>query len=1323
VTVFNPAPGGGTSNALPFNIETPPNPVPSIAGLNPDVVDAGGPGFLLTITGAGFNASSQVRWNGSPRPTTFISATHLTTIVTASDTTAAGQANITVFNSAPGGGTSNAVILTIKPAPKSTPVLKSLSPDSAKAGGPSFPLIVSGAGFTVDSVLRWDGSPRATSFISSSQLTATISASDITTAGVANVTVVASGMTSNTLPFSVTNMPPPAPTLSSISITQVAPGARHVSLILVGSHFRLGAKVLISQPPQNSSAAGDIVVESVTRISDTTIVAQISVGERATSGMRFVDVVNEDNSTTGKGGTQTSQSLRVESATSLAAPLAIRNLVITNPHNGALLTQGDEVYPEAILAGAGTGTVSGQWVWDGNVLEQFFVTFTGGQTTSIKGVAPLPTVFPGVHTLELRITSPNNLVSNAFKVVVNPGTWKPMRLLAPGMGRGFAPAAPPMLRWSIIPSAVRYQVGFASEPYFSKIREWIDVSDTQWQVPQDIWSQFAEGEIYWTVRAVELGKETSKPARMRRILRLSNDGLIAVPPALKRTTAGVILLQWLKLSAPVVYRVTVYRDPEGKQVLRRALSSEAFITFRDTAGAFQAGKTYYWQVEAFSTAGHLIFVGPRQNFVADPGAVIGRSKESRDRSASFVKATYKSTNIADRKAPPAGVPGPRKDTSEATTLLRHRAPAPKQVVHDTRPVINIEFRTGITRSSFSILLDNTDVSNLAQLTERRVTFKPLFPLENGLHTIEVNTESQSESWEFVVEHKKSVGPTKSDLSTMTDSETESETTLNSSSVAPAPSVQPETSEGRGADFELSSHSQWVSGNDIDDNLSTLAAQASIKQGPWRAQVSGTGLINSLFSTRPRHVLGQFNDYVLRLAHDQKRWGTDLRFGTIAPQMYSGAEFMATAYPRQATEAALRTLAGRFSFYANAFDKGGQGEGEAFAFRQKVSGFAYQVPPVSERVGLRFMWLRARDTAPASVNGTGDSGAATAKSGNEFDVFFSLRLGKTWRLTTEYAFASNNLNTAEGLSDHHSGRAWRSAISGNIGQTTINLAYRVVTPDFANPVTASLGQLSTADRRGLDASLVSPTRAGVFSISYQLLQSDVHSKERRPVTLNNLTWNWSRNVTDSTSLTFGGNFSHTGSSDRPQPAENPDQPTFKLDHSRFALNSSVRQTFGRFSLTVGGSRNWFVDKNNSRLNNVMSALNLSSQWHLGSFFQLQTNLSANWVEGDKFSVGKTRSMAAYFQPVLSWQRAGLTVSPLVTINYLETTLRPDLRINDMLNAQYGGRLSWQMPGRLNFSTLSFEGSQSLSFSRIQDTEFKTLRVLVVWTLLRTSKRVD
>jgi len=48
---------------------------------------------------------STVRWNGSDRPTTYVSATTLTASITAGDVATAGLASVTVFNPIPGGGT------------------------------------------------------------------------------------------------------------------------------------------------------------------------------------------------------------------------------------------------------------------------------------------------------------------------------------------------------------------------------------------------------------------------------------------------------------------------------------------------------------------------------------------------------------------------------------------------------------------------------------------------------------------------------------------------------------------------------------------------------------------------------------------------------------------------------------------------------------------------------------------------------------------------------------------------------------------------------------------------------------------------------------------------------------------------------------------------------------------------------------------------------------------------------------------------------------------------------------------------------------------
>ena len=89
-----------------------------------------------------------------------------------------------------------------------------LVPTSASPGGPSFDLIVNGANFIDGSTVYWNGSPRATMFISATQLSAQIFAGDVALAGSATVTVGNPGVTafSNAQYFSIHN---PAPALAT----------------------------------------------------------------------------------------------------------------------------------------------------------------------------------------------------------------------------------------------------------------------------------------------------------------------------------------------------------------------------------------------------------------------------------------------------------------------------------------------------------------------------------------------------------------------------------------------------------------------------------------------------------------------------------------------------------------------------------------------------------------------------------------------------------------------------------------------------------------------------------------------------------------------------------------------------------------------------------------------------------------------------------------------------------------------------------------------------------------------------------------------------
>lgn len=80
------------------------------------------------------------------------------------------------------------------PAPPATPAANAptitlLNPGSAIAGGTAFTLTVTGTNFVASSTVQWNGSPRTTTFISSTSLQAAVNAADIAGVGTSSITV------------------------------------------------------------------------------------------------------------------------------------------------------------------------------------------------------------------------------------------------------------------------------------------------------------------------------------------------------------------------------------------------------------------------------------------------------------------------------------------------------------------------------------------------------------------------------------------------------------------------------------------------------------------------------------------------------------------------------------------------------------------------------------------------------------------------------------------------------------------------------------------------------------------------------------------------------------------------------------------------------------------------------------------------------------------------------------------------------------------------------------------------------------------------------
>ncbi|MCY1080129.1 IPT/TIG domain-containing protein [Archangium lansingense] len=247
ITVRNPAPGGGTSNGL--TLTAIDSSAPSITGLAPARVVASA-AFSLTVTGSGYVCSppasrSTVLFNGSSYTPSSCASTQLTVSLPA---TPAGDYPVQVRNS--NGETSNTLMLEVREA-NPVPTLTALSPSQGERGGVAFTLRATGTGFVPGATLSFNGNSRSTTYVSPTEVTAAIPASDLGTTGSFPVTVAnpaPGGGASNSLDFSVV-APNPLPSVSSLSPCGTVAGTAGFTLTLSGTGFVAGASATFNGSP------------------------------------------------------------------------------------------------------------------------------------------------------------------------------------------------------------------------------------------------------------------------------------------------------------------------------------------------------------------------------------------------------------------------------------------------------------------------------------------------------------------------------------------------------------------------------------------------------------------------------------------------------------------------------------------------------------------------------------------------------------------------------------------------------------------------------------------------------------------------------------------------------------------------------------------------------------------------------------------------------------------------------------------------------------------------------------------------------------------
>lgn len=93
------APGGGGPGS------------PNISAIMPNIANAGGMSFTLTVNGSGFGTDAVVYWNGNPQSSMYLSGNQVTAQITAGDIMSPGMVPVYVRT---GGKNSNSMTFTVE---------------------------------------------------------------------------------------------------------------------------------------------------------------------------------------------------------------------------------------------------------------------------------------------------------------------------------------------------------------------------------------------------------------------------------------------------------------------------------------------------------------------------------------------------------------------------------------------------------------------------------------------------------------------------------------------------------------------------------------------------------------------------------------------------------------------------------------------------------------------------------------------------------------------------------------------------------------------------------------------------------------------------------------------------------------------------------------------------------------------------------------------------------------------------------------------------------------------------------------------------------
>jgi hypothetical protein len=380
----------------------------------------------------------------------------------------------------------------------------------------------------------------------------------------------------------------------------------------------------------------------------------------------------------------------------IGGPLAVTTATIVFPVEGTIVSNGEGVYPRALLGMSGSGTVTGAWAVDGAPFDRFTATTNAGAPLEIRARAPIPPTPWGEHRLSLIVDSPR--LPEAPSVRFESSATSATRLTIYEPADRAVIEGVPSIRWTLVPGASAYEVeilhvdGEGHELDSRRFR----TTETSW-TPKDLGS----GTLRLRVRVIYQGDTRGQPTEWRTFI------LLPAGVSLRIDGAGDRRVAWSGGSIGMIYRIEFLRGGS------RCFEALSFSSPYRMAASIEWPDCDAVRVHASSPSGtHLgksELVTLEQNFASPIALLAGRP--------------------------------------EPVDVIEH-LPRAGAV---SRGLLSVaaRWRQGAQLNS-ALLVDGTDVTAVALRQPRAIVYEALRPLAAGRHVAALASSGALDEWTFSV---------------------------------------------------------------------------------------------------------------------------------------------------------------------------------------------------------------------------------------------------------------------------------------------------------------------------------------------------------------------------------------------------------------------------------------------------------------------------------------------------------------------------------------------------------------------------------------------